>query len=199
MARWRCKYVTYECLTCERTWNGSYWQPLDTMANLEELDSSSANRTAMSNREALTCTCDAPHVRVIFNRNGDGSTVQVRASQRAVVYQFPDGSWAQPGTNDPNDPVAQSSIRDGAVRREFPHVRDLHDFQRSLRKSSTDETSGYNDVVDMDESTRRDRGAETLDMRDLHRREDRLRTAFDHFNGRLGGERYEQLLRRMKR
>jgi hypothetical protein len=125
--------------------------------------------------------------------------MQVRASQRAVVYQFPDGTWSQPGTNDPNDPVAQECIRDGAVRREFYHTREMTDFQRSMRKSATDESSGYNDVIDMDESSRRDRGADTRDMQDLHRREDRLRTAFDHFQGRLGGERYEQLLKRLNR
>jgi len=187
MSMGRGVFRSLECLTCGHTFRRllfSWSDPDDP-------------RNDQPQNDCPNLDCPQPHVRIRPSSNS--SVVQVRADQRAVVYQFPDGSWAQPATNDPNDPVAQTCIRDGAVRREFYHTRELRDFQRSLRKSATDESSGYNDVVDMDEHSRRQRDANTLDMDHLHRREDRLRTAFDHFNGRLGGERYEQLLKRLGR
>jgi len=128
--------------------------------------------------------CAQGHVRLKPTYNS--SVVQVRAEQRAVVYQFPDGSWAQPGTNDPNDPVAQTSIRDGAVRREFYHIRDMHEFQRSLRKTAGDELSGYNDVVDFDEAARRQSDTTTMDVEKLHMREQRLKDAFELIGGGKG-------------
>lgn len=187
MAYGRGVFRSLECLTC-----GAQFRRL-----LFSWSDPDDPRNELHQNLCPNLNCLNPHIRI---RPSSNSTVmQVRASQRAVVYQFPDGTWSQPGTNDPNDPVAQECIRDGAVRREFYHTREMTDFQRSMRKSATDESSGYNDVIDMDESSRRDRGADTRDMQDLHRREDRLRTAFDHFQGRLGGERYEQLLKRLNR
>lgn len=187
MAIGRGVFRSLECLTCGEQFRRllfSWSDPDDPRNELHQNDCPNSS-------------CSNPHVRIRPSSNS--SVTQVRASQRAVVYQFPDGTWAQPATNDPNDPVAQSSIRDGAVRREFYHTRELTDFQRSLRKSSTDESSGYNDVIDMDEHSRRQRDANTMDMDHLRTREGRLRDAFDHFKGRLGGERYEQLLKRMNR
>jgi hypothetical protein len=200
MARWRATYKTFECLSCDRSWRDTYWQPIDSVAYLEEMAGPQGNQTAQSNVAKLTCTCDNPHVRIRpYSGSGSASdsVAQVRASQRAVIYQFPDGTWAAPGSNDPNDPVAQTSIRDGAVRREFYHIRDMHDFQRGLRKNGNDDFTGRNDVMDFDEINLRHRDTNTIDMDALHLRESRLRDAYEMVGGHAG--RYEEVIREYRK
>lgn len=173
-----------ECLTCGADFRRFMWRWSDP---------DDPRNSELTN----TCdnpSCPLPHVR--FKSTSNSSLAQVRASQRAVVYEFPDGSWAQPGTNDPNDPVAQESVRDGGVRREFYHTREMGEFQRRMRKIPTDETSGYNDVIDMDESTRRQRDANTLDISHMRMREGRLRDAFEIMGGNSG--RYEQAMQQLR-
>lgn len=178
MSYGRGVYRNLECLTCGTAFRRLLfsWSDPDDPRN-----------TPLQN----TCPnsdCPQPHIRIRPPQNS--STVQVRESQRAVLYRFPDGTWAQPGSNDPNDPIAQTSIRDGAVRHEFYHVRDMHDFQHSVRKLPTDELSGYNDVVDWDESARRTRDTETIDVHLQHQRERRMQAAFAAFSSSGGHLRF---------
>lgn len=182
MPRAVARYLTLHCLTCDSSRRELYWQ-----GDAEWIESHNIS----SQQSCSNPSCPQPHIEVMYP-SSSSLNAQVRASQRAVVYQFSDGTWAQPGTNDPNDPIAQKSIVDGGVRREFYHIREMHDFQHSVRKLPTDELSGYNDVVDFDEPSLRHRDTPTIDMVMTRRRDAALRMVFSSFE--QNGGRYDRAL-----
>jgi hypothetical protein len=200
MARWTARFGTFRCLNCSAETRGCYWQPGDSAAYDEEFDATSTSSVARDNRSRLSsCTCAVPHVEFSGGGYSTSSYATVRSSQRAVVYEFPDGSWANVGDNDPMNVSAQNHARDGAIRREFSSIRELRAFQRAHRKTGSDEMSGYNEVLDFDQATLRQRDAETQDIDNLRLRESRMREAFEMINFAGNKGRYEQALREIER
>lgn len=158
------------------------------------------DRTYQQNMRKLQCSCSSPHVEVRIRLNGS-RYAQVRASQRAVVYEAPDGSWQVPGSNDPNDPVAVRAAHDGYVRKEFHSIRELREFQRSHRMRSDDDTTAANEVLDFDEGSRRSDDTMTRDRYATREREARLREAFKFIKsvGGGAGSRYDRAVESLRR
>jgi hypothetical protein len=202
MARWTARFGTFRCLNCSAETRGCYWQPGDLAAYDEEFDATSTSSVARDNRSRLSsCTCAVPHVEFSGGGYSTSSYATVRSSQRAVVYEFPDGSWANVGDNDPMNVSAQNHARDGAIRREFSSIRELRAFQRAHRKTGSDETEWVQrgDSTST-ESTLRHRDTPTRRIIDnLRLRESRMREAFEMINFAGNKGRYEQALRELER
>src|SRR5688572_19743756 len=114
MPRAVATYRNLHCHSCDRKWGEVVW-----------------NYSAdwNSDRSRPTCTCPTPHVEIL-PRLGAGRIAQVRASQRAIVYQMPDGSYENPMTNSYDDPGALDCVARGGVRLDFPSIHDLRSHNR---------------------------------------------------------------------
>lgn len=194
MPRASGRFATFECLTCSAEFKGFWWYgntDWATAANdkqLHELQDTSNGHTP---------ECTLPHIRKKPSYSSN-ATVQVRESQRAVIYRFADGSWAQPGSNDPNDPVAVKSAREGGIREEVYHTRELHQFHKGMSAIRGAQFAGYNDVIDWDEHSRNQRDTETIEIAMLHDREQRGREALRQVSGGARQGRYEQIRKQHK-
>lgn len=196
MSRWTGRWADFTCLKCHREWKDLYYSPGDTMAYLEQLGAD--KRFTDSNHRASTCTCGESHTSIRI-RHSDGSTAQVRASQRAVIYEHADGSWEAPGSNDPMDSVAQRAAQDGAVRREFHSVHEMESYfaarasQVGLHRD--DLSAPSNEILDFDEGSRKREDTITRSRFATRKREAKLREAFSLLRVAGNGGRYDRALR----
>lgn len=128
MARTYGVIRTITCATCKDTRNVMWWHPADDDA---------AERLGETNHKTLLnarCQCEEPQWSVPGSRPGTKATVQVRESQRAVVYELPDGGYMAPESNDPNSDLARTARESGGIRREFTSIRELEKFQMEQRE-----------------------------------------------------------------
>lgn len=195
MPRWIGRNASFTCVSCNRAWTDIYWVPGDTAAYLADI----GDKTYVDNMKKLQCVCPSPHVTVSYSLPGTTKTVQVRASQRAVVYEAPDGTWQAPGSNDLNDPIAVRAAHDGYVRREFYSIRELRSFQRSHSQTHGDDTTASNEVLDFDEASRRQGDTLTRDRYATQQRENRLREAFNLLGLQGNSGRYDRVLKERSR
>ena len=190
MAYGSAKFRTLECLTCSITFRRMIWRWDDP---------TDPRNTKIDNAFHPDPLCDLPHLRFAYDL-GMGSCAQVRESQRAVIYRFPDGTWAAPGSNDPNDPVAQKSIRDGAVREEMYHLRDLRSFnrERMAEFGGKHEGAGYNEVLDYDYASLLQRDTLTPEIEQMHERDRMMRYALQQIGGAGSQGKYEKVLKQYR-
>jgi hypothetical protein len=189
MAYGSARFRSLECLTCNITFRCMVWRwddPTDPR-----------NTQIAADLHPLP-HCSLPHLTFAYDINMTGCA-QVRAAQRAVIYRFADGSWAQPGSNDPNDPVAQKSVHDGGIREEFYRYRDMIQFNNGMKRiKGGHEGAGYNDVIDFDHHSLTQRDTETIEIAQLRARERAGRKALDIIGGAGSQGRYEKLLRQRR-
>jgi hypothetical protein len=181
MPRAQARFRNLHCHSCGKSWRGLVY------AYTEDWQ---------SERNSPSCGCSTPHIEILPDPR-DTRYAQCRASQRAVVYQMPDGRLENPMTNAFDDPGALDCVKRGGIRREFYSVRELRQLHRDERHSEDDEWSMRNHFIDWDEPTIRSGAA-------MHPAKQRAYEKMLPEQSRAdilldGGARYEEVLRRLGR
>lgn len=127
------RYRRLCCHSCSREWSAVVWSYSDDFPD--------------ERRNAITCTCDHPHVELLPSLS-DAIYATCRREQRAVVYIGPDGKVYTPFTNSYTDEVAIEAVSQGAYRYEFDSVRSLRRFHEDHRRFAIDEDGNRVDVPD---------------------------------------------------